>query len=55
MTRELFPRYTGMTFDVITPAVVAATTPSPASSSRSAPRAWSNSTPSIRRCLGSTR
>jgi hypothetical protein len=24
MTRELFPRYTGMTFDVITPAVVAA-------------------------------
>jgi hypothetical protein len=25
MTRELFPRYTGMTFDVITPAVVAAT------------------------------
>jgi len=25
MTRELFPRYTGMTFDVVTPAVVAAT------------------------------
>jgi len=25
MTRELFPRYTGMTFDVISPAVVAAT------------------------------
>jgi hypothetical protein len=25
MTRELFPRYTGMTFDVIAPAVVAAT------------------------------
>jgi len=25
MTRELFPRYTGVTFDVITPAVVAAT------------------------------
>jgi hypothetical protein len=25
MTRELFPRYTGRTFDVITPAVVAAT------------------------------
>jgi hypothetical protein len=25
MTRELFPRYTGMTFDVITPAIVAAT------------------------------
>jgi hypothetical protein len=24
MTRELFPRYTGMTFDIITPAVVAA-------------------------------
>ncbi len=25
MTRELFPRYTGMTFDIISPAVVAAT------------------------------
>ena len=55
MTRELFPRYTGMASTSSRRRLSPPLTPSPASSSLSAPRASWNSTPSIRRCRDSTR